>query len=363
VTTPIESIDVSVFTIPLDAPESDGTLTWTETTVVVVEPVAGGVRGLGFTYGPDACAPYIRHRLAPVVLGLDAFDVPRAWSAMVRSLRNDGRPGVASMAVAAVDISLWDLKAKLLDLPLGRLLGAVRDAVPVYGSGGFTSLSDADLAAQLGGWVHDDAIPRVKMKIGTGCGADERRDRERVVLARRSIGDDAELYVDANGAYAAKQAVRLARSFGDLDVTWFEEPVSSDDLDGLRVVRDAVDLEVAAGEYGYDLPYFERLAGVVDVLQADASRCAGITEWLRVAAVAAAHGLDLSGHCAPLLHRHAALAVPNVRHLEWFADHVRADGRLFDPRVEPRNGALGIDTDRPGLGLELRLPDALAHRR
>ena len=360
---PIASLDVAVYTVPLDAPESDGTLTWSETTVVVAEPVAGGQRGLGFTYGPPACATYVSDRLAPAVVGLDALDVPRAWAAMVAALRNDGRPGVASMAVAAVDIALWDLKAKLLGLPLFRLLGAARDDAPVYGSGGFTSLADDDLAAQLAGWVHGQGIPRVKMKIGTGWGRDERRDLERVALARRAVGDAADLYVDANGAYARKQAVRLGRALRDLGVTWFEEPVSSDDLAGLGVVRDQVDLDVAAGEYGYDLPYFERMSGCVDVLQADVSRCAGITEWLRVAAVAAAHGLQLSGHCAPLLHRHPALAVPHLRHLEWFADHVRADARLFAPVVEPVDGALRADADRPGLGLELRRPDADAYRR
>src|SRR5436190_2049430 len=172
-----------------------------------------------------------------------------------------------------------------------------------------------------------DAMPWVKIKIGQDWGTDEERDLERTALARKVIGDGAELFVDANGAYSRKQAARMASCLGEFGVTWFEEPVSSDDLDGLREIRDLTDIDVAAGEYGYDLVYFERMcaAGAVDCLQADVSRCAGITEWLRVSAVAAAHGLEISGHTAQSLHFQAATAVPNLRHLEYFADHARAE--------------------------------------
>jgi L-alanine-DL-glutamate epimerase-like enolase superfamily enzyme len=351
----IDDLAVSAYVIPLDEPESDGTLTWTTTTVVVVEPRAEGVRGVGFTYGPVACARLITDVLAEVVVGRDPMDVPGAWTAMVRSVRNAGRPGVASMAIAAVDTALWDLKARLLDQPLARLLGLVRTEVPVYGSGGFLSLTDDAFAGQLDAWV-EDGIPRVKIKID---GSDDLR---RVALARRTVGPETELFVDANGAYSRKQAVRAARAFAEQDVTWFEEPVSSDDLEGLREVRDLVEADVAAGEYGYDLAYFERMAGVVDVLQADVSRCAGITEWLRAAAVAASHGLHVSGHTAQSLHAHPACAVPNLRHLEYFADHARADRVLLDGVLRPTGGTLRPDLTRPGCGLDLRRSDAASYR-
>jgi L-alanine-DL-glutamate epimerase-like enolase superfamily enzyme len=345
----IDDVAVRVLKVPTEAPESDGTLEWSATTVVVAEPVADGVRGLGFTYGSPACAGVIEHHLREVVVGADPMDVPGAWARMVRAVRNVGRPGVASMAIAAVDVGLWDLKAKLLDLPLAVLLGRCRDRVPVYGSGGFTSYGDHELADRMAAWV-ERGVPRVKMKVGRG------RDVERVALVRAAIGDEVELFVDANGAYTRKRAVRLAAAFADQGVTWFEEPVSSDDLAGLHEVRAATRLDVAAGEYGSDLAYFERMAaaGAVDVLQADVSRCAGITEWLRVAAVAAAHGLDVSGHCAPSLHLHAACAVPNLRHLEHFHDHVRVEHQLFDGVVDPVDGCLAPDLSRPGLGLALR---------
>ncbi len=360
----VDRLDISVYKVPLDEPESDGTFTWTATTVVVVEVAAGGARGLAFTYATAACAPFIADVLAPAVVGAEALDPPAVWREMVAAIRNLGRPGVASMAIAAVDIALWDLKARLLDLPLCRVLGMVHDRVAIYGSGGFTSLTDAELAAQLGGWAHDQAIPRVKMKVGTAWGSAEQRDIERVGVARDAVGGGTELYVDANGAYSRKQAVRVGRAFADAGVTWFEEPVSSDDLDGLREVRGLLDADVAAGEYGYDLAYFQRMcaAGAVDVVQADVSRCAGITEWMRVAAVAAAHGLEISGHCAPALHLHVACAVPNIRHLEYFADHVRVERLLFDGVASPRAGALAPDLSSPGMGLVLKSADADKYR-
>jgi L-alanine-DL-glutamate epimerase-like enolase superfamily enzyme len=353
-------LDVSVYTVPTEEPESDGTFTWTATTVVVVRADAQGCCGLGFTYASPASAVVIHDLLEPVVAACDPLDVPGAWAAMVAAVRNVGRPGVASTAIAAVDIALWDLKAKLLDQPLVRLLGAVRDEVPVYGSGGFTSYTDQELADQLGGWVHEWAIPRVKMKVGTAWGSAAQRDLARAAVAREAIGPKAELFIDANGGYTRKQAVRLARGYDDLGVVWFEEPVSSDDLEGLREIRDLVRADVAAGEYGYDVAYFGRMcaAGAVDVVQADVSRCAGITEWLRVAALAAGHGLQISGHCAQSLHAHPACAVANVRHLEYFHDHARVDRLLFDGVLDPDGGVLRPDLSRPGIGLELRLADA-----
>jgi L-alanine-DL-glutamate epimerase-like enolase superfamily enzyme len=358
----IERLDVSAYTIPTEEPESDGTLTWDATTVVVAEITAGGRTGLGFTYGSRACGTVIREKLESAVVGRDPMDVPGAWNRMVAEVRNVGRPGIASHAIAAVDTALWDLKARLMEVPVFRLLGGVRDEVPVYASGGFSSYSETQLADQLGGWVHDEGISRVKMKIGAGWGADPDTDVKRTALARQAIGSEAELMVDANGAYSRKQAAAVAGELEPLGVTWFEEPVSSDDLEGLAEIRDATEIEIAAGEYGYDVWYFGRLAPHVDVLQADVSRCMGITEWLRAAAVAAAHNLEISGHCAQSLHAHAACAVPNLRHLEYFHDHHRVDRILFDGVLDPAGGVLRPDPDRPGMGLELKRSDAEQYR-
>ena len=360
----VDDLAVSVFTIPTEDPESDGTLTWNATTVVVVEPTAAGATGIGFSYATAACARLIDDVLREVVVGRDAFDVPGSWSAMVRSIRNFGRPGIASMAIAAVDCALWDLKEKIFDVSLVKLLGQVHDTVPVYGSGGFTSYSNGELARQFNHWVHEQGIPRVKMKVGESWGSRPERDLERVQFARGVIGDSTALFVDANGGYNVKQAIRMAQAFEDSDVTWFEEPVSSDHLSSLAHVRNQTRIDVAAGEYGYDLFYFKTMceAQAVDCLQADASRCAGISEWLRVAALAESHGLQISGHCAQSLHAHAACAVANVRHLEYFVDHARVDRLLFDGVLDPVGGILRPDLSRTGLGLELKREDAQKFR-
>src|SRR5699024_4986593 len=268
-----------------------------------------------------------------------------------------GNCGVAFMALSAVDNALWDLKAKLLGLPLIKLIGAERKGMPVYGSGGFTSYSIEELEKQLAGWV-DEGIPRVKMKIGRHPG----KDLQRVQAVREAIGPDAELFVDANGAYSVKQAGALAKQFADEGVSWFEEPVLSDDLDGLRFIRQhrPAGMEVAAGEYGYRLSYFNDMlaAGAVDVLQADATRCGGITGFLRAGTVCDGWHRPFSAHCAPSLHLHAAPALSNFRHAEYFHDHVRIEKMLFDGFRAPEKGVMKPDLSRPGLGLEFKYADA-----
>jgi L-alanine-DL-glutamate epimerase-like enolase superfamily enzyme len=355
---PVQELEVAAYTVPTDAPEADGTLSWDATTIVVVHARGGGETGLGYTYADVSAAKLIESKLAGIVHGADALAPQAAWAQMVKQIRNLGRPGITSMAIAAVDVALWDLKARLLGLPLCKLLGMANDSVPVYGSGGFTAYSNRRLQDQLAGWVRE-GIPRVKMKVGSNPDADP----ERVRCAREAIGPNVELFVDGNGAYTRKQALGLAQRFWEeAQVSWFEEPVSSDDLDGLRLLRDRVPagMEIAAGEYGYDAVYFERMlaAGAVDVLQADVTRCAGITELLRVDGLCRARSMPLSLHCGPSIHRHPGLALQQLVHLEYFHDHVRIEHLLFDGAATPRQGALFPDLDRPGIGLELKHADA-----
>jgi L-alanine-DL-glutamate epimerase-like enolase superfamily enzyme len=353
---PIARLDVSTYTIPTSTLESDGTLEWDRTTIILVEAHAATEHGIGYTYADDAVATLIRGKLAPGIIGFDAMDVAGAWQTMVRSIRNLGRPGISSMAIAAIDSALWDLKARLLGISVGALLGRVRESIPVYGSGGFTSYTDAQLAAQLGGWA-EEGIRAVKMKIGR----EPQRDLARVKLARKAIGENVTLMVDANGAYTRKQALHFAEQFAaEFGVRYFEEPVSSDDLEGLRLLRNRAPLEIAAGEYGYDLPYFRAMlqAEAVDVLQADATRCAGITGLLQAGALAAAWGLPLSAHTAPTLHAQAMCALTAARDVEYFHDHVRIERMLFDGAMIAANGELRPDWSRPGLGIEFKRADA-----
>jgi L-alanine-DL-glutamate epimerase-like enolase superfamily enzyme len=354
---PVLSIRVSSYSIPTDFPESDGTLEWNTTTLVLVEAKAGDKTGLGYTYADLATAAVIGETLRDVVVGGDAMSPNAAYISMWRRVRNLGRPGICSMAISAVDCALWDLKARLLDVPLVTLLGQMREGAQVYGSGGFTSYSDRQLADQLGGWA-GQGISSVKMKVGR----DPRRDIERVRVAREAIGPDVELFVDANGAYGRRQALAQAELFAAFDVRWFEEPVSSDDLEGLRLLRDRAPakMEIAAGEYGYDIVYFQRMlaAGAVDVQQADITRCGGVTGFLQVASLCQAHNIPLSAHTAPALHAHVACAVTPFKNLEYFHDHLRIESRLFDGLPQLVKGELRPDTTRPGLGLELKRGDA-----
>jgi L-alanine-DL-glutamate epimerase-like enolase superfamily enzyme len=359
--TGVETVTARAFRLPTDAPESDGTLTWDSTTIVVVELRAGRHCGLGYIYGSPLCRELIEQHLAPLVHGQDPMAVRQTWERLVRSVRNLGRPGIASAAIAAVDIALWDLKARQLDLPLVCLLGLVRDAVPAYASGGFTSYSKAQLTDQFGDWARQ-GFSMMKMKVGR----EPQNDVERVCLARETIPNHAQLFVDANGAYDRKQALAFAEAFAASGVTWFEEPVSSEDLDGLRLIRDRAPagMEIAAGEYGSDAVAFLRMlkANAVDVLQPDVTRCGGITGFLQAASLCDAFKIPLSAHTAPSLHAPLCCAVPVARHVEYFHDHAQIERRLFEGALKPQDGWLRPDLQRPGLGLELKEPDALPFR-
>ena len=351
----VRGVSVDVYRVPTDAPESDGTFEWRATTLVAVHVDCGDVRGFGYTYADSAAAHLIHHTLSAVVEGQDALATHARYHDMAAALRNAGRPGIGTMAISALDAALWDAKAKLLGAPLVTLLGAAREGIAAYGSGGFTSYSLEQLEAQLGRWAAA-GMRFVKMKVGR----EPERDPVRVRTARRAIGERTELFVDANGAYSRKQALAEAEAFAVHNVSWFEEPVSSDDLEGLRFVRENAPMAVAAGEYGYDHFYFRRMldAGAVDVLQADATRCGGVTGFMQAAALCAAYGVPLSSHCAPSLHLPLMCAAQCAVHLEYFHDHVRIEDMLFDGAVQPKDGLLTPDLRRPGLGVELKARDA-----
>lgn len=354
---PISKVNARSFTIPTDKPEADGTISWDSTTIVIVEVGAGNKTGLGYTYSDASIAELINHKLRETIKGLDAMNPPEAWLAMQRAVRNLGREGLAATAISAIDTALYDLKARLLDVPLVTLLGAYRDAVIIYGSGGFTTYTDRELQTQLEGWAVEDGCRFVKMKVGS----DPKSDPHRVTVAKRAIGGTT-LFVDGNGAYTVQQALHLAGCFAEQEVAWFEEPVSSDDLAGLRAVRERapVGMDVAAGEYAYTTYYVRSMlaAHAVDVQQADVTRCGGITAFLQIAALCEAFQTDLSGHCAPALHLHVACAAPRLRHLEWFHDHVRIEHMLFDGAPVPKNGAIRPNLSEPGHGLTFKEKDA-----
>ncbi|HYZ88742.1 MAG TPA: enolase C-terminal domain-like protein [Myxococcales bacterium] len=353
----IDRVAISAYVVPTVAPESDGTAEWKETTLVVAELGAAGETGLGYTYADTATARLAQDLLAETVRGKDPLDTPALYESMIHAVRNHGRSGVSGMAISALDVACWDLKAKLLRVPLAKLLGLRRPKLPAYGSGGFTSLSEAELQRQLGGWI-EQGFSMVKMKVGR----DPQRDLDRVRSARKAIGRSAELFVDANGAYDRKQALAFADRFAEVGVTWFEEPVVRTDVPGLRLLRDRAPagMEIAGGEYGYEPADFRVFleACALDVVQADATRCGGITGFLRNAALIEAYELPMSSHCAPALHVALGCAVPAMRHLEWFSDHVRIEQMLFEGAPRPDRGQLQPDLGRAGLGLSLERTQA-----
>ncbi len=352
----VDGIEVATYTVPAEETESDGTLTWDSTTAVVVIAQGAGHSGLGYTYGSPAVAPFIRHELAAVVEDTDAMHPQAAWAAMQEAIRNSGRAGLGAMAVSAVDIALWDLKARLLDVPLADLLGRFHDEVEAYGSGGFTSYDEATLRREMAGWVRELGCSRVKMKVGR----EPDRDPDRLRAVREAIGDSVELFVDANGAFTPKEALAWAERYAEYGVTWLEEPVSSDDRDGLRAVRDGgpPGMEVAAGEYESGLPGLRAVAESVDVLQADVTRCGGVTNMLRADGLCRARSMAFSAHCAPSVSVHVCSAMETARHVEYFHDHARVERLLFDGAATARGGRLRPDPERPGLGLQLKEADA-----
>jgi len=348
---------VSLYTIPTDAPEADGTISWDSTSMVLMQLECGDIRALGYTYADAATAAAAHKLLDDVVLGSDPLCHAATLQKMLRRIRNLGETGIAMMAVSAIDSALWDLRARLANLPLVSLLGQVRSCIPVYGSGGFTTYTDSQLSDQLGGWA-SKGFANVKMKIGTNPDLDP----SRVETARRAIGDECNLFVDANGAYTVTQAIALAHRFSEQRVSWFEEPVSSDNLVGLDQIRRRAPLgmDIAAGEYSYTAWYFKSMleAQAVTVLQADCTRCGGITGFLDAAALCWAHNIPLSSHCGPSMHLHVCCSVPRAVHMEFFHDHARIERMFFDGFCEPVNGCMFPDLSRPGAGLELKEKDA-----
>lgn len=355
----IAELETMVLRIPTAAPEADGTLEWRATTMLIVEAVTtSGARGIGYSYTSAAAGRVVGDQLVDVVVGRRPSEALQAWDAMARAVRNVGLPGIAAAAISAVDTALWDLRARLAGEPLFRFLGAHRAEVPIYGSGGFTSASERELTEQLAGWLAQ-GIPRVKMKIGMEGGTRPDTDVVRVRAARTAIGPQAELFVDANGAYTRRLAIEQAHRFAEHGVSYLEEPVPQRRLDDLKAIRAAAPMAIAAGEYSYTREDTRDLlaSGAVDVVQADATRCLGITGWMEAASMAIGHATPFSAHTAPSLHAHLGCAAPAIAHVEWFADHVRLERMVFDGVLSPVDGCLRPDPAAPGLGITIRRPD------
>lgn len=346
----ITDFKVSCYRVPVATEiESDGTLEWRSTTMVFLELQAGSTQGYGYTYGHRGLGLLIHELTSSLVVGQNALDLPRIRGHLQRQIRNEGRQGESAMALAAIDLALWDLKSKILQIPLEDILGRCRDRIEIYGSGGFTSYSKNELEKQMRGWK-DQGLRRFKMKVGT----DPSQDAERVRFVRSCLGPESELMVDANEAYTSSQALALASSFSTEGVRWFEQPIDSRDWQGLAELRRRLPagMQLATGEYIYDSWQTRKIlhAEAADVIQLDATRCQGFSGFLEAAAVCESYGLKISSHCAPSLHRILGLVVPGMLHLEYFFDHVRIEQMFFGEALNPREGFLG-PVEGLGLGI------------
>jgi L-alanine-DL-glutamate epimerase-like enolase superfamily enzyme len=354
---PITDVAARAYRIPTDGPESDGTFAWDSTTLVLARVRAEDGEGTGYSYAGRGAVAVIEDSLKPAIAGLDADDIPAAWLRMCRAVRNIGRSGEAACAISAVDCALWDLKAKLLRIPLIRLLGSLRDSVAVYGSGGFTNHDARRVAKQIEEW-RGQGIGLFKIKIGR----DWEEDKRRIEAAVKAMPEGGRLFVDANGAYHPKEALEHAREMGRWDIGWFEEPVTMDDIRGLRLLREHAPacMEIAAGEYIYNPDDARRLleADAVDVLQLDATRCLGLTGFMKAAALAEVFHRPVSSHCAPALHAAAMCHAPRAEHIEYFRDHARIERMLFDGAPEVKDGRLVPQAERPGSGWTFKEKDA-----
>ncbi|HTP23958.1 MAG TPA: enolase C-terminal domain-like protein [Solirubrobacteraceae bacterium] len=358
----VDGIEARAYKIPTATDhESDGTLVWDSTSIVVVEIEAGGKTGLGYTYCHPAAAQVIESKLASIVEQGDPLMPQRIWANLQVQARQLGHAGIAAMAISAVDIALWDLKAKLLDCCLADALPRFRESVPIYASGGFTNYSDDQLRDQVRTWT-DEGHTRTKIKVGR----DKPVDPARIDILRSVAGPNVEVMVDGNGGYTPQEALLWAERFKEQGVSYFEEPVSSQDLAGLAEIkrRAPAGMAIAAGEYGWNLPYFHRMleAGAVHIVQADVTRCGGITNLLRIDGLCKSRNLAFSAHCAPAVSAHACCAMETVVHLEYFFDHHRIERMLFAGTLDPSQGVLTPERSRPGLGLELRRDEAERYR-
>ena len=313
-----------------------------------------GLEGLGQCAGLSATRTLIEDALSDVLIGEDPFQIEKLWSDLFWRVRGYGRKGLAFQAISGIDIALWDLKAKALGLPLYRLLGPYTDSVPVYASGGWTNLSINELVEEQAKYV-EQGFTAIKLKVGKDFGQSEREDLERLAAVRAAVGDDVEIFVDANNGYSAKQAIRMAARFEAYNIGWFEEPVLADDIPGLAAVAAAISIPVATGENEYTKFGFRDLlmANAADIVQPDVGRVGGVTEWMKIAHIAHAFNRPVAPHAFQLVHLHLGCATPNLKLVEYLGIYGESDHVWYKDVPEPKDGRMAPFRDRPGLGLEL----------
>lgn len=337
---------------PRHKPISNGKHTYTHTGVCFVKvETDAGVTGVGLSTGGAIVRAAI-DQFARQLVGEDPIDVERLWHTMwIPKL--SGRRGMTTRAISGIDIALWDLRAKVANMPLYKMLGGFRDRMPTYIAGGYYEPGKGlkELAAEMADNVAMGARA-IKMKIGA---VSINEDVERVKTVRQAIGPDVKLLVDANCAYRHWEAIRIARRIEDYDIYWFEEPVAPDDYEGHRKIAAATSIPIATGENEYTRYGFRDLIehNAAAILNADANILGGVTEFMKVAALAQAHDLDIAPHGAQEVHIHLVTAIANGLILEFYRDTVDPMwGKIYSQTLRLNNDGTVSPPDAPGLGVD-----------
>jgi L-alanine-DL-glutamate epimerase-like enolase superfamily enzyme len=352
----IDSISVATVRVPLNVATSFATRTVSARDYGLIKVRAGGVEGIGFCYagssGGILVAQAVEQLLAPLLIGSDTHLVEGLWQRMFQETVLHGRAGSVMRAISIVDCALWDLNARAAQLPLYRYLGAAMDeAVPAYASGGYylPGKTPKKLGAEMAGYVKA-GFRAVKMKVGRLSPAEE---EARVRSARKAVGQDVKLMLDANNAWHdVPTAMQYVRRFEPYDPYWIEEPFFPDDIDNHARLAKLTRITVATGEIGTGRWHFKEILdkGAAQILQADALVCGGVSEWRKIAATAASYGATVCPHWFHDLHVHLVAATSNARYVEFFPDdQVLNFRRLIDTQLAQRNGALVLPKT-PGLG-------------
>ena len=353
----IAKVDVHLVSYPVSGNFADATRTVETVGFTVVRITTDqGLEGIGITYhevGGEATVALIQRNMAPKLMGRDPFETEVLWQEFFGYLRGVGRKGLMYCALSAVDIALWDLKGKIIGMPLFRLLGGNKTEVPVYSSGGWTSYSDEELVEEMTGMVAQ-GYRMIKFKVGVEGGHNTRRDRERVRKVREAVGPDIKLLLDANNCWDAATAVQFANTIREYDILLFEEPVFADDIPGLARFKRGTDIPLATGEHEYT-KFGARdllMAGAADIVQIDGTRTGGFTEMLKIAALTQAWNVKFAPHAMENIHLHLVSAIPNAPFLERLFLFEDLTAHVFKDAPKPVGGMMTIP-DLPGLGLAL----------
>ncbi|MCI9296256.1 MAG: mandelate racemase/muconate lactonizing enzyme family protein [Lachnospiraceae bacterium] len=355
----IKDVKVHLVSMPVKGGFADATRKVESIGYTIVKiTTEDGVEGFGVTYhevGGEATKLLIEKNIAPRIMDKDPFETEVIWQDLVQYLRGVGRKGLMFCALSAVDIALWDIKGKILDMPLYRLFGGNQTKVPVYGSGGWTSYTDEELVEEMK-MIVSRGYQMVKFKVGYDGGRKPLRDVERVRKVRDAVGPDVEIMLDANNCWDAATGARFANMVKDYNILFLEEPVYADDIPGLVRYKQSTDLPLATGEHEYT-KYGARdliINGAADIVQLDGTRAGGFTEMLKIAALTQAWNLKFAPHAMENIHIHLVSACSNALFLERLLLFEEITGNVYINPPQPVNGYMEIP-DLPGLGLQLNM--------